>query len=1212
MKHLNLKVMTVALLSTVSFVAFSAAPDSFSGIGHSKIEKMLREVRPVREFRGQKPWSNPGFELNSKLFADKGKKSVALDPATKFEGLNNYNFLEGPDGSTWFYTAEYDYERIEHEYYTEERIKAYTFTIYDNSFKEVGKVHDVITLGENETRVASAVLDPAVSKKFFNVDDKPEVMVYLAMNTGANFGYKVNYYNKVYTIGGQKDGDNDISIATITGRCVDAINYATDSWSEDFIFTFVDDIDPDPDGEYPELVDFVNAYKSRITLYKKAGWNGGPEKIFSYDINLVSMPGDTTDGIYFISKVENGTPYFVFSHYEKPYFLDPTGFAQDENSTPDNSLIINTYKFTGGTPSNFQKVSTTTIPVEEYTVSGQVAYVFYSIGSVSWKNDIDMSVNGSPSSPAFVVARDYTTAANLEDVASSYDIYGNDGKYIRNLSKDSEGLMLLGNIKGNEPQVLFTTLVNNKYKFDFVDLYSGTKVLSLDQAINGEPISAVGDRVPTGNGDYKYAFIMSYDDTDNDGNEYPRVAWINKDGTLDRIDRINVGKNVARATINMTQDVLSPYLYDTDSAMEYAVLVGRYTGNGNGSEVKNEFVVIDDNGDQLAKFSEVDGKGAPYLYTVIFDKEINRLQMVYVDDTSYNIDIYELPFSLMAGGEGTKENPYQIASVGDLQMIKKDKSAHYVVVNDFDASGFELTPIDEFSGSIDGNGHHISNLTIAAENNAGLFSNTLAGTTVKNLTFINPVVNLDGATYGGLIAATARNTTLDNIKVYNLSVNNQSFAGSFGGLIGQSTFYSVVQNSLVCASDINLPKASNIGGIVGSGRTTLSVKASAFNGNITADTNIGGIVGETSANDTIADCHVDAVLTGSNTIGGIVGSSKRNIVKRCYVEGEIKADNPTLRGPGYSVGGVVGALDVDWEGLSDVIISENIVALKSIKVADIDLEEEFPGQTSSVHRIVGSCSSNEADYGDEWPPVYGNPFPEFGLDNNFALSSFAKIDDKVEAEKTSTEGATIDAIDRELLERTLGWSFGTNVKAPWHNNSDSDPWLFFESSIIITPSAYLVEEGKTFSLTLQFFSADELTLEEISKNFICEYDYTIIEMTGNIELKNNILYIEFDALKIGSTQISASILGQISTATVEVVEQSLGGVEDILNPESFTIAFDGSNVVAQDAFIEIYNTAGIKALSGYGSVSVESLSKGIYIAVAVDAKGNRATLKLAR
>ena len=95
-----------------------------------------------------------------------------------------------------------------------------------------------------------------------------------------------------------------------------------------------------------------------------------------------------------------------------------------------------------------------------------------------------------------------------------------------------------------------------------------------------------------------------------------------------------------------------------------------------------------------------------------------------------------------AGGSGTKEDPYQIETLEQLQAMANDMAASYVLTADIDAGSVEewtpigtLVAIDEagetpdpayaFTGTFDGNGHTISNLNVVGTQMlSGLFGVT--------------------------------------------------------------------------------------------------------------------------------------------------------------------------------------------------------------------------------------------------------------------------------------------------------------------------------------------------------------------------------------------------------------------------------------------------------------------------------------------------------
>lgn len=87
-----------------------------------------------------------------------------------------------------------------------------------------------------------------------------------------------------------------------------------------------------------------------------------------------------------------------------------------------------------------------------------------------------------------------------------------------------------------------------------------------------------------------------------------------------------------------------------------------------------------------------------------------------------------------AGGNGTKEDPWQIADAAQLNLVRENLAGNYVLMADIDLAGIEnwepigafhsLSDAPEdaevphpdyaFTGTFDGAGHTISNLKVAA------------------------------------------------------------------------------------------------------------------------------------------------------------------------------------------------------------------------------------------------------------------------------------------------------------------------------------------------------------------------------------------------------------------------------------------------------------------------------------------------------------------
>lgn len=119
----------------------------------------------------------------------------------------------------------------------------------------------------------------------------------------------------------------------------------------------------------------------------------------------------------------------------------------------------------------------------------------------------------------------------------------------------------------------------------------------------------------------------------------------------------------------------------------------------------------------------------------IFNKEDNNMPVVAPGVTASTTDA----------------NTYYLSSVDGLKWLSEQaassqlKGQTFILDADIDMTGVEWEPIGAngtvhwFTGTFDGNGHKISNMTVSNPNSAGLFYSN--GGTIKNLTLENPTVN---------------------------------------------------------------------------------------------------------------------------------------------------------------------------------------------------------------------------------------------------------------------------------------------------------------------------------------------------------------------------------------------------------------------------------------------------------------------------------------
>lgn len=239
-----------------------------------------------------------------------------------------------------------------------------------------------------------------------------------------------------------------------------------------------------------------------------------------------------------------------------------------------------------------------------------------------------------------------------------------------------------------------------------------------------------------------------------------------------------------------------------------------------------------DKATQKISFNAWDFNGTWDLIEVGEDKTTPYLKDLIIPEKVYvkNLEFLE--------GAGTEDDPFLIYNEDQLYNIKDMKTANYKIMNDIAMVKYtNWMPITDFSGSLDGNGYAIKNLTISrlGTANQGLFANTLAGVTIKNLTLENVNIKGGGST-GALVGTAASTLNIDNIIVT-------------GNIQGNGVY---------------------VGGIVGTG--SVNITNSKNKANITTSTNhVGGIIGYISGVSNISMTYSSGNVTGtSNYVGGLV------------------------------------------------------------------------------------------------------------------------------------------------------------------------------------------------------------------------------------------------------------------------------------------------------------------------------------------------------
>ena len=305
-----------------------------------------------------------------------------------------------------------------------------------------------------------------------------------------------------------------------------------------------------------------------------------------------------------------------------------------------------------------------------------------------------------------------------------------------------------------------------------------------------------------------------------------------------------------------------------------------------------------------------------------------------------------------AGGDGTMENPYLIATKEHLNNVRNYSSnSTFKFINDivFEDEDFEeggafyndgqgFLPIgggkdSTFSGTVLGEGHSIIGLRqkIEGKGSTGLFG-TVNEIVIKDLTIKDSCFEVkapDGGfvAIGAFVGSIKENGQIINcrnespVKAMRASTLSQFFC--VGGIVGCSyeilEIKDCVNTGDIIADHLDSGMKSSIGGILGKSNIEKSVMENCHNsGNISvvemANTAIGGVAG-TTANvkkcSNTGDIKVDTADRASDfpelpCLGGIAGNA--NIVQECFNTGNITllADESGMR---LNIGGLVGKLE---------------------------------------------------------------------------------------------------------------------------------------------------------------------------------------------------------------------------------------------------------------------------------------------------------------
>lgn len=324
-------------------------------------------------------------------------------------------------------------------------------------------------------------------------------------------------------------------------------------------------------------------------------------------------------------------------------------------------------------------------------------------------------------------------------------------------------------------------------------------------------------------------------------------------------------------------------------------------------------------------------------------------------------------------GDGSAEKPYVICNIYQLQKINRDRDAHYILGKNIDASSSRsdsmdgFTPIEKFSGELNGNGFKISNLYVKGLSqltagrgesdrlSVGLFRVVSSGARFKNLALQDLTFYMNeakGVIIGGL-AGKIEVDGSDTIIIENSSVSgtmvlagkNNSFS-KVGGLIGKINIEDTHIIFLLGEKGPIFIKNSSVSGTI-----DLSDKSNSV-------VQIGGLIGvveavggEIDITDSYVKADMDLHLETKQKyvgFGGLIGGislseNNRSKVRNCFVQGRINFSGKNITRIN-NMGELVSDIFLEKESYLEIVDS----------YVETDVTSHFEKGYPAMGRLAGS------------------------------------------------------------------------------------------------------------------------------------------------------------------------------------------------------------------------------------------------------------------
>jgi hypothetical protein len=347
----------------------------------------------------------------------------------------------------------------------------------------------------------------------------------------------------------------------------------------------------------------------------------------------------------------------------------------------------------------------------------------------------------------------------------------------------------------------------------------------------------------------------------------------------------------------------------------------------------------------------------------------------------HQLPIVEAQSAEFAGGSGDPNDPYLIKTAEQLDNVRNYLDRHFKLAANIDLSDLESewVPIGSqsapFTGTLNGNGFTISNLTIqqSPTNDIGLFGATDSNAVIKFVILKNVNINTSDKENVGAIVGYNQGTIENSLAEGTVKGKN-----SVGGLVGYNS-----GNITFLLSKVTVEGAENVGGLIGyhNGGTIENasatkdvqgignyvggligksengtIKNSTATGNVNGKWYIGGLVGQ-NTNGQITNAYATGDVSGRGSVGGLIGGNVGGTIENTFATGKVTGDT-------YNIGGLVGETSGgsitnsyatgDVDGVVDV---GGLVGVSNSKITNTFAKGDVTGKVN-IGGLIGQLGGN--------------------------------------------------------------------------------------------------------------------------------------------------------------------------------------------------------------------------------------------------------------